>query len=178
MLELKKQNTMFEQLTQLINQFGGDAVVNNPAVPNEHNEAVMEHASGSILDSLKNIASQEGGMSQLTSMLQGNGAIDASNPAVQQITNQLTGSLGEKFGLSSDAASSVASGLIPSVLGSLLGKNASGGTGGIMDMLSKYGGQFGLDQDGDGQVGISDAVSAVTKNSDGLGGLLGKIFGK
>jgi len=170
---------MFEQLTQLVNQFGGDAVVNNPAVPNEHNEAVMEHASGSILYSLKNIASQEGGMSQLTSMLQGNGAIDTSNPAVQQITNQLTGSLGEKFGLSSAAASSVADGLIPSVLGSLLGGNASGGTGGgIMDMLSKYGGQFGLDQDGDGKVGISDAVSAVTKNSDGLGGLLGKIFGK
>jgi len=44
---------MIEQLTQLVNQFGGDAVVNNPAVPNEHNDAVMEHASGSILDSLK-----------------------------------------------------------------------------------------------------------------------------
>jgi hypothetical protein len=47
-----------------------------------------------------------------------------------------------------------------------------------MDAISKYGGQFGLDQDGDGQVGMSDAVAAVTKNSGGLGGLLGKLFGK
>lgn len=50
--------------------------------------------------------------------------------------------------------------------------------GGLMDMVTKYGGQFGLDQDGDGQVGMSDAVAAVTKKSGGLGGLLGKLFGK
>jgi len=171
---------MFEQLTQLINQFGGDAVINNPAVPNEHNDAVMEHASGSILDSLKNIASQEGGMSQLTNMLQGNGSIDSSNPAVQQITNQLTGSLGEKFGLSADAASSVASGLIPNVLGSLLnGSNSNGTGGGIMDMLSKYGGQLGLDQNQDGKVDVSDAVAAVSSKGGGfLSGIFGKLFGK
>ena len=32
---------MFEQLTELVKQYGSDAVVNNPAVPNEHNEAVI-----------------------------------------------------------------------------------------------------------------------------------------
>jgi len=189
---------MFDQLTQLVNQFGGDDVVNNPAVPNEHNEAVMEHASGSILDSLKNIATQNGGAEMIGNLFNGNNAGDASNPVVQQITQQLSGSLGEKFGLSSDAASGVAGSLIPNVLGSLIGGAKdpnnpgiqisdvigaiSGGNsaagGGIMDAISKYGGQFGLDQDGDGQVGMSDAVAAVTKNSGGLGGLLGKLFGK
>lgn len=34
-----------------------------------------------------------------------------------------------------------------------------------------------LDQDGDGQLGLGDAVSAATKKG-GLGGLLGKLFGK
>jgi len=34
-----------------------------------------------------------------------------------------------------------------------------------------------LDQDGDGQLGLGDAVSAATKKG-GLGGLLGSIFGK
>lgn len=190
---------MFEQLTQLVKQFGGDAVVNNAAVPNEQNEAVMDHASGSILDSLKNIASQGGGADLIGSLFQGNNAADASNPVVQQITEQLTGSLGEKFGLSSDAASGVAGSLIPKVLGSLIGGakdpnnpgiqisdvigaisggNSSAG-GGIMDAITKYGGQFGLDQDGDGQVGMSDAVAAVSGKGGGfLGGLLGKLFGK
>ena len=32
---------MFEQLTELVKQYGGDAVVNNPAVLNEQNEAVL-----------------------------------------------------------------------------------------------------------------------------------------
>ena len=188
---------MFDQLTDLVKQFGQQDVVENAAVPNENNEAVMEHASGSILDSLKNIASQEGGADLIGSLFQGNNAADGSNPVVQQITNQLSGSLGEKFGLSSDAASGVAGSLIPKVLGSLIGgakdpnnpginitdiigaitsgNGASGG--GIMDAISKYGGMFGLDQDGDGQVGMSDAIAAVTKNSGGLGGLLGGLFG-
>jgi hypothetical protein len=45
-----------------------------------------------------------------------------------------------------------------------------------MDAVSKYGGMLGLDQDGDGQVGISDAIAAATKKG-GIGGLLGGLFG-
>lgn len=186
---------MFDQLTDLVKQFGGDAVVNNTAVPNEQNEAVMNEASSSIIDGLKNMVAQ-GNISDLAGLFQGNNAGDASNPVVQKLTEQLTGSLGEKFGLSQEASSGVAGSLIPKVLGSLIGNakdpnqkgfevsdiiNAiSGGSGnsGLMDAVSKYGGQFGLDQDGDGKVGMSDAVAAVTKNSGGLGGLLGKLFGK
>ena len=40
---------MFDQLSELVKQFGGEAVVNNPAVPNEQNDAVMQEAGGSIL---------------------------------------------------------------------------------------------------------------------------------
>lgn len=190
---------MFEQLTQLVNQFGGDAVVNNPAVPNEHNDAVMEHASSSILDSLKNIATQNGGAEMIGNLFNGNNATDASNPVVQQITQQLSGSLGEKFGLNADDASNVAGNLIPKVIGSLIngakdpnnssiqisdvigaisGGNSTTG-GGIMDAISKYGGQIGLDQDGDGKVGMSDVASVVSNKGGGfLGGILGKLFGK
>ena len=189
---------MFEQLTQLVQQFGNDAVVKNDAVPNEQNEAVMQEASNSIVDGLKNIAA-EGNISDLSSLFQGNNASDTSNPVVQKLTEQLTGNLGEKFGLSADAASGVAGSLIPKVLGSLIGKAKdpndssfqisdiigalTGGDsqagGGIMDAISKYGGQFGLDQDGDGQVNMNDAVAAVSGKSGGfLGGLLGKLFGK
>ncbi len=188
---------MFEQLTELVKQFGGDAVVNNTAVPNEQNEAVMNEASSSILDGLKGMVAN-GNVADLAGLFQGNNASDASNPAVQQLTEKLSGSLGEKFGLDSDTASGVAGSLIPKVLGSLIGKakdpndssfqisdiigaisgENSQTSGGIMDAISKYGGQFGLDQDGDGQVGISDAVAAVSKKSGGLGGLLGKLFGK
>jgi hypothetical protein len=187
---------MFEQLTQLVNQFGKDAVVNNSAVPNEQNEAVMSEASSSIIDTLKGMVASGNG-ADLAGLFQGNNAADESNPAVKQITDKLTGTLGEKFGLSSDAASGVAGSLIPKVLSSLINKakdpndssfqindiigaltsgNSAAG-GGIMDAISKYGGQFGLDQNADGKVDMSDAISAVSGKSGGIGGILGKLFG-
>jgi hypothetical protein len=188
---------MFEQLSDLMKQFGNDAVVNNPAVPNEHNEAVLTEASGSIVNNLKEMVA-DGNISDVASLFNGDNASDSSNPVVQQLTEKLSGSLGEKFGLSSDVSSNVAGGLIPKVLGSLIGKakdpndssinvsdvigSLTGGnseaSGGLMDAVSKYGSSFGLDQNGDGKVGFDDAVAAVSKKSGGLGGLLGKLFGK
>ena len=186
---------MFEQLTQLVQQFGNDAVVRNDAIPNEQNEAVMNEASSSILSGLQKMVS-EGGVEQLAGLFNGNNATNTSNPAVQQLTEQLTGNLGSKFGLSNEVASGVAGSMIPKILGSLIGKakdpndssfnisdlvsaiSGGGQNSGIMDAISKYGGQFGLDQNADGKVDMSDAIDAVTKNSGGVGGLLGKLFGK
>ena len=186
---------MFEQLTQLVQQFGNDAVVKNNAIPNEQNEAVMNEASSSILSGLQKMVS-EGGVEQLAGLFNGNNATSTSNPAVQQLTEQLTGNLGSKFGLSNEVASGVAGSMIPKILGSLIGKakdpndssfnisdlvsaiSGGGQNSGIMDAISKYGGQFGLDQNADGKVDMSDAIDAVTKNSGGVGGLLGKLFGK
>ena len=186
---------MFEQLTQLVQQFGNDAVVRNDAIPNEQNEAVMNEASSSILSGLQKMVS-EGGVEQLAGLFNGNNAASTSNPAVQQLTEQLTGNLGSKFGLSNEVASGVAGSMIPKILGSLVGKakdpndssfnisdlvsaiSGGGQNSGIMDAISKYGGQFGLDQNADGKVDMSDAIDAVTKNSGGVGGLLGKLFGK
>ncbi|HSN48046.1 MAG TPA: hypothetical protein VLR29_04740 [Flavobacterium sp.] len=185
---------MLEQLTQLAQQYGNEAVVKNNAIPNEKNEAVMSEASNSILSGLQKIAS-EGGVQQIAGLFQGNAAQDSSNPVVQQLTQQFSGSLREKFGIESSAASGVAGSLIPKILGSLFGKakdpndsfqisdliNAiTGGAGnaGLMEAVSKYGGQFGLDQNADGKVNMEDAMAAVTKKGGGLGGLLGKLFGK
>jgi hypothetical protein len=86
--------------------------------------------------------------------------------------------------------------LIPKILSSLVNKAKdpndssfqisdiiaaiSGGGGaqgsGIMDAISKYGGQFGLDQNADGKVDIN-AMSAVTNKGGGLGSIL-ENFGK
>lgn len=185
---------MFEQLTQLVQQFGNDAVVKNDAIPNEHNQAVMEEAGSSILSGLKDMTAS-GNFGDLAGMLTGKTPIDKNNPVVAALSEKVTGNLGSKFGLSTEAAGGVAEGLIPQILSGLINKaqdpnqpgfNVSdligtisgGNSSGLMDAVSKYGGQLGLDQDGDGQVGMSDAISAVSKNSGGLGGLLGKLFGK
>lgn len=186
---------MFEQLTQLVQKFGNEAVVKNDAVPNEQNEAVMEEAGGSLLSGLQDMVAG-GNFSDIAGMLSGKTPIDMNNPLVASLASKVTGDLGAKFGLSQDAAGGVAEGLIPKVLGGLVNKAndtndssfqisdlvgaISGGSGnaGLMDAVSKYGGQFGLDQNADGKVDMGDAMAAVTKNSGGLGGILGKLFGK
>ncbi|RUT71866.1 hypothetical protein D0817_04055 [Flavobacterium cupreum] len=186
---------MFEQLTQLVQQYGGDAVVNNSAVPNEHNEAVVAEAGNSIFTGLKKIAS-EGGAEQLAGLFNGSTPIDNSNPVVQQITQQLTGSLGEKFGLSTADSSGVASSIIPQVLNSLVNKakdpndssfqisdiisaiaGNSGQAAGIMDTISKYAMQFGLDQNADGKVDVADVI-VITKTKGGIAGFIGKLLGR
>lgn len=185
---------MFEQLTQLVQQYGGDAVVNNTAVPNEHNEAVISETSNSIFEGLKKIVS-EGRTDEIAGLFNGNSPIDSSNPVVQKIQQQLSGSLGEKFGLSSDDSSGVASNLIPQILGSLVNKakdqndssfqisdiisSISGNSGQasvIMDTISKYGTQFGLDQNNDGKLDVED-ILVVTKSKGGISGFIGKLFG-
>jgi len=187
---------MFEQLTLLAQQFGVESVVRNNAIPNEQNEPVISEASNSIFSGLQKMVS-EGGVDQLAELFQGNNSSDNSNPVVQKITEEFTGNLETKFGVTSETASGVATGLIPKILGSLVNKakdpndnsfqisdiiNAISGSSGqnsnIMDALSKYGGQFGLDQNADGKVDISDAVGAVTKKRGIFGGIFGKLFGK
>lgn len=185
---------MLEQLTKIVQELGQDAVVKNNAIPNDKNEAVLEETSNSIFSSLQNIANDVD-LSQIVGLLQGKD-IDKNNPTIQKITSEVSQSLTEKLGINSSDATSTASSMIPKVLNSLINKandpkdnsiNLSGLleslTGGnspehasIMDAIGKYGIHFGLDQNSDGKVDFDDAV-ALTKKG-GLGGMLGKLFGK
>lgn len=184
---------MFDQLNNVVKQFGLESVVNNSQVPNEQNDAVLSETENSLFEGLKNMVSQ-GHFSELAELLQNNNAINEQNPTVQQLSQQVSNNLTQKLGLSNETSSGIANSLIPKVLGSLIGKakdsnqkgvdindivNAiSGGKGnaGLMEALSKYGSQFGLDQNGDGKVDINDAMAVVTKKNNGLGSWLGKLF--
>jgi hypothetical protein len=48
---------MLDQLMQLIQQSGQQAVVENTEVPNENNEAIMQEAQSSIASGLQGLAS-------------------------------------------------------------------------------------------------------------------------
>jgi hypothetical protein len=185
---------MFDQLSELVQQFGQDAVIKNDAIPNEHNEAIIQETGSSIFSSLQKMASS-GDLSQLAGLLQSKN-FDSNNPAVKEITNSVSDSLTEKFGLSTGAASGAASSMIPQILSSLISKandpkdssfnlsdivssltsGNSAEQAGIMEMISTYGIHFGLDQNADGKVDLEDAVELTKKG--GLAGMFGKLFGK
>lgn len=194
---------MLEVLQGLIQQYGQGAVVNNPAVPNQHNEGVMNEVMEGLMGGLSNQANSQGGLGSLLGLLgggAGSGQGMMSNPIVGNIAQSVIGNLMEKFGLSNSAAAGVVASMLPQVLGSLINKSNdpdddSVNAGGIMDVLSggkTSGIDFGsiLSQGAgalaDGKLDMNDLINiaggAMGGNKQqggggGLGGLLGGLFG-
>jgi len=174
---------MFDQLMNLVKQYSGDAVINNPDVPNEQNDAVMSTASGSIMDTLKGMMSGGGAASVLNLFSQNSNEDVTNHPVTQNVSSNLVTTLMNKFGFDSNKASGIVSSLIPMVMSKLVSKtndsndnsfdlqgifnSLSGNKTGGMDiagLLSKFGGS-GLDKNNDGQVNLADLTAAFTGNN-------------
>jgi hypothetical protein len=112
---------MLENILNLVREHAGEAIVNNPAIPNENNEAVTAEAGNSIMEGLQNMISQ-GKAQDLLSMFSHPSGDFQSNPAVQNISGGFIQNLISKFGINPSAATGVASTLIPTVLQNLVHK--------------------------------------------------------
>jgi hypothetical protein len=180
---------MFENLINLVRQNAGDAVINNPAIPNEKNEEAVETASGSIISTLKN-ALAGGKLNDVLGFFKK--GVAGSPALVQEATNNYAQDLQNKLGLAPAEATKTAAGLVPKAMNQLASKTAdpsdnsfniqdifnklSGNkTGGldIQGMLNKFGGGK-LDKDGDGDVDMQDLKSMF---AGGTGGLMDKVKG-
>ncbi|PSL49638.1 hypothetical protein CLV51_101973 [Chitinophaga niastensis] len=196
---------MLEQLMDLVREHAQGAVVNNPDVPNEHNEAVIGAATESIASGLQQELAN-GNTEGVLALLSGkaeNGTT-ADNPVVGNISNNLVDTLLQKFNLDKGAATQLASSLIPSVLGSLVHKtndpsNGSFSLDGILNTLTGGSAQGinlqgilgslsgGLDKNRDGKVDLEDLKSLLSNgaqqqqqagtNTGGIGGLLKNLLG-
>ena len=102
---------MLENLFNLVKQQAGDAIINNPAIPDQHNVAAVQEAGHSIVDTLKNALS--GGQINDVLGMFANGQANASAPVVQQATGNFMERLQSKFGLNSSQASGIAQSVIP-----------------------------------------------------------------
>lgn len=111
---------MLDQLLQLVKENADEAIVKNPAIPNENNDAAIETAAGSIFDNLKGLAGG-GNLDSIMNLFQGGGDV-ASNPAVSNISSGVAGDLMKKFGLDKGAAAGIVQQLIPTVMNNLVKK--------------------------------------------------------
>jgi hypothetical protein len=160
---------MLEELMNMVRQYGRSAVVENPEVPNEHNEDVMRQAGTSIFSELQGLANN-GDADGISSLLRG----EESHPAMAQTKNNFADNIIQKFGINAGSARNLAASLIPAVLGSLLRRpgNANNNNGLSLrsiissvtggnnvrgnGLLSNLGVKLGLDRDGDGDVDLAD----------------------
>jgi uncharacterized protein YidB (DUF937 family) len=143
---------MFENLLNLVKENAGDAIINNTAIPNEHNDAAIETTTNGIIDGLKNQLGN-GGLEGLTSMFQNGG----NQNMIGNISQNVAGSLMQKFGIENAAAQSIVSSLIPVVMNKFVNKtndpnDSSFDLQGIIGSLAGGG------------------------NTAGIGGMLGKMF--
>lgn len=187
---------MLENLLNLIKENAGDAVINNPAIPNEQNDAVVQEAGASIMSGLQGLLAS-GNAKDVLRLFSNPSTVNNSNPVVQQLGGGFLNSLMSKFGLDSGQAGRIVSSLLPTVLSQLVSKTnnpsdgsfdvqgifnslSGGNTSGldIQGILSKFtdgGGSStgtvgGMDRDGDGDVDLQDLTAAFAGGGGNSGG--------
>lgn len=125
---------MLEQIAELVKQYGKDAVVDNPDIPNDENNAVLAEATSTITGGMQNMLAG-GGLQDIISMFTGGAGNNPSsqaggiggllkNPMVSMMVGHLISKLVGKFNMNPGQASQVANNLIPNVLNGLVTKTA------------------------------------------------------
>ena len=189
---------MLDQLNDIISTLGKSDIIENANIPNDKNQEVINQTGQTIVSSLKTMVS-DGQTGDLIGLFSGKSKAEASNPIIKTIISNLTSNLIGKVGLPDGISKLVSSSIVPKVLGSLIGKanDSKDSSFEISDLLGMFSSgdsksgllssiaKIGLDKDGDGEIGIGDALSALTsksKKSDdekgGIGDVLGGLFGK
>lgn len=186
---------MLEELMDLIKQNSQEAVVDNPAVPNDQNAAVMQETGSTIMTTLQSMLAS-GKANEVMSLFSNKGGDVSDHPVTQNISGNLISNLMSKFGLNGQQAGGIASTVLPMILSKLVNKTndsgdssfniqnifnslSGGSTSGldIQSILSKFtgGGNAGtantagsnpLDQNGDGKVDLSDITAAFSGNGN------------
>ena len=89
---------MLKELFDLVKGNASDAVINNPDVPNVHNDAVVAEATNTIASGLRNVVAG-GGLQSLLSLFGGGNDKKSllSNPIVSMMMGHFAGKLMNKF---------------------------------------------------------------------------------
>ena len=169
---------MIENLLNLVTQNAGQAIIQNPAIPNERNNDAIQTVTNSIVNGLQGQL-QQGNAQQLIGMLAGQQNVQ-DNPIVNTIAQGAAANLMSQFGIQNQQAQQIVSSLLPVVMQQLVQKtndprDSSFDLNGIVSSLS--GGQVPSDIGGI----VNQFVGGQAQAQGGLGGLIGgigKLFGR
>ena len=196
---------MLEQLLNLVKDHSQDAIVNNPAIPNQHNDEAQQTILDSVMGGLQGHAQGGGsGLADIMGLLSGQagqGSGLMNNPVVGGIAQNAIGGLMEKFGLSNSAAGGIVAQVLPGLLGSMISKTSNPNDssmdfssllgslmGGGQQQQAQGGGGFDFNQIGyamaDGKLDMNDLLRMGGSmfgggggQQQGGGGGLGSLLG-
>ena len=114
---------MFEKLFMLVKSNAGMAVIDNPLIPVKHHEAVINDASGTIIDVLKGQI-ETGKLKDMIKYFQFPG-IYSNNPLIGTTVNKFANKLNNYYGLEPADALITAKALIPQVMQQLIEQSKS-----------------------------------------------------
>lgn len=157
---------MLKELFDLVKSHATDTVINNPDVPNEHNDEVVAEATNTVASGLRNVVAG-GGVQSLLDLFKGGSDKKGllSNPIVSMMMGHFAGKLMNKFSMNNTQANNLSGSLIPNVLGSLIHKTNDSNDAG-----------FSLE----GLLGSITGNKPGSNNQDsggGIGGLLSQLTG-
>ncbi|MBB5396357.1 hypothetical protein [Mucilaginibacter sp. AK015] len=113
---------MFEKLFLLVKNNAGTAVINNPVVPEQYRDAVINEASSSIIEVLKN-QMESGRLKDLVKYFQFSGLYD--NPLINSAVNKFANKLNNYYNIDTPQALQIADELIPPVMQELIKQSKS-----------------------------------------------------
>ena len=130
---------MFEKLFMLVKNNAGTAVIDNPAIPVKYHEAVINEASSSIIEVLKNQL-ETGKIKDLIKFFQFSGIYN--NSLVSSIINKFANKLNNFYGIEPASAMLAANSLITPVMAELVkeSKDAKNIDFGLSNFISKLSG--------------------------------------
>ena len=168
---------MLKELFDLVKGNATESVINNPDVPNEHNDEVVAEATNTVASGLRNIVAG-GGVQSLLSLFGSDGNNKKSllsNPIVSMMMGHFAGKLMNKFNMNNSQANNLSGHLIPNVLGSLINRtNDPNDSGFSLEKLlgsitgNKSGNIAGVQTSGGG--GLQDLLKQFSSGGQGNGG--------
>jgi len=164
---------MLKELFDLVKGNATETVINNPDVPNEHNEEVVAEATNTVASGLRNIVAG-GGLQSLLSLFNGGSNKKGllSNPIVSMMMGHFAGKLMNKFGLNNSQANNLSGSLIPNVLGSLINKTNDPNDPGfsLENLLGSITGNKSTQSSGGGLGELLNQFGGGGQSNDGGGG--------
>lgn len=108
---------MVDKIKSIVREFSDDAIVKNPAVPNDKNEQAIDTTATSLVDHIK----AEAKMGNTNSMLDILKKDDdpALNPSVNRVSTGVAGDLVKKLGIDNGAALGIVNKIIPPIISKL-----------------------------------------------------------